>query len=474
MTEAPGDRAERATPFGSRASALTSWRARLGAPRDIAALSVFRMLFGALLAGSALRFIYYGWVERFFGERTFFFKYWGFGFVEPLSARGMLWVYATIALCGCLVMVGLFYRVAIVALFLLFSYAELTDVTNYLNHYYLVSLIAFLLCFMPLSAAFALDARLGIVKRRELLPAWMTWILRFQVCVVYFYAAKAKWGGDWLLRGQPLQSWLLAQVDWPLLGPWLVAPGAAIALSWAGMLHDLLVPWLLLWGKTRRFAYGALLVFHGATGQWFYIGIFPVLMPMLGMLFFEAGWPRRGWGGWGARRGTGTRTRTATGTSTSTSAGGTGRVGAWAMGMMIFYCLVQVLLPLRSHLYGGNVLWHEQGMRYAWKVLVRAKHGSVRYRVGLPDGREITVSPRVYLTLEQEREMAGQPDLILQLAHHIADAFRARGYAPVAVRADALVALNGRAPARMIDPSVDLVKVQDGLAKATWITPAPP
>lgn len=438
---------------------VRSVRAALSAPRDLAALSVFRVLFGALLCGSALRFIYYGWVERFFGERTFFFKYWGFAWVEPLSAVGMRWVYLSIAACGFLVLVGLFYRVAIVLLFFLFTYAELTDVTNYLNHYYLVSLVAGMLCFMPLSAAFSLDARLGLVKRRETLPAWMTWLLRFQVCVVYFYAAKAKWGSDWLLHGQPLKSWLLAQVDWPVIGPWLVAPGAAIAISWAGMLHDLMVPWLLLWGRTRPYAYAALLGFHLATGQWFYIGIFPVLMPMLCTVFFASSWPRRfGWG-----KGSSPTTATTTATTSVSS-----------MGLIGVYCLLQVLMPLRCHLYGGNVLWHEQGMRYAWKVLVRAKHGSVHYRVGLPDGREISVSPRVYLTLEQEREMSGQPDLILQLAHHIGQAFRARGYPNVTVRADALVALNGRAPARMIDPSVDLLKVEDGLAKARWITPAPP
>jgi hypothetical protein len=70
--------------------------------------------------------------------------------------------------------------------------------------------------------------------------------------------------------------------------------------------------------------------------------------------------------------------------------------------------------------------------------------------------------------------MSGQPDLILQLAHHIGAEFRVRGYAPVSVRTDALVALNGRKPARMIDPNVDLMQVEDGLAKANWITPAPP
>jgi hypothetical protein len=445
---------------------LAALRLRLAEPCDIASLAALRVMFGALLCVSALRFIAYGWVQRFFGERTFFFKYWGLAWVKPLPADGMLAVYGLIALLAVLVSLGLYYRLAIVGLFLLFTYAELTDVTNYLNHYYLVSLVAFLMCFMPLSSAFSLDARSGKVQRRELLPTWMLWLLRFQVCVVYFYAAKAKWGEDWLLRGQPLQSWLLAQVDWPIVGRWLVQPGAALALSWAGMLHDLTIPALLLWSRTRPYAYGALVLFHAATAGWFYIGIFPVLMPMLATLFFPEDWPRR-------------LGRGALGTVVSSSRvratwrGGRG-IGGVTTVALAAYCALQVLVPLRSHLYGGNVLWHEQGMRYAWKVLLRAKHGSIRYRVALPDGREITVSPRSYLTLEQEREMSGQPDLILQVAHHIGAAFRARGYEAVAVRVDALVALNGRAPARMIDPRVDLLKVEDGLAKARWITPAPP
>ena len=41
--------------------------------------------------------------------------------------------------------------------------------------------------------------------------------------------------------------------------------------------------------------------------------------------------------------------------------------------------------------------------------------------------------------------MSGQPDLILQLAHHIRDDFERRGQGPVEVRVDALVSLNGRA-----------------------------
>ena len=39
-------------------------------------------------------------------------------------------------------------------------------------------------------------------------------------------------------------------------------------------------------GRTRPYAYGALLFFHVMTSTWFNIGIFPLLMPLGAMLFF--------------------------------------------------------------------------------------------------------------------------------------------------------------------------------------------
>jgi vitamin K-dependent gamma-carboxylase len=73
----------------------------------------------------------------------------------------------------------------------------------------------------------------------------------------------------------------------------------------------------------------------------------------------------------------------------------------------------------------------------------------------------------------QEREMSSQPDLILQMAHWIRDDFAARGEGAVEVRVEAVVSLNGRAAAPIIDPARDLARVEDGLAPADWILPAP-
>ena len=69
--------------------------------------------------------------------------------------------------------------------------------------------------------------------------------------------------------------------------------------------------------------------------------------------------------------------------------------------------------------------------------------------------------------------MAGQPDLILQLAHRIADDYRARGHRDVEVRADVFVSLNGRPAQRLIDPSVDLSREPYRLLGQPWILPAP-
>jgi hypothetical protein len=113
-------------------------------------------------------------------------------------------------------------------------------------------------------------------------------------------------------------------------------------------------------------------------------------------------------------------------------------------------------------------------MRWSWKVMVREKNGAVTFIARSPSrDRVFHVSPRRYLTNAQEREMSSQPDLILQLAHRIRDDFRARGYVDIQVQVDAVASLNGRPAARLIDPTVDLGRISDGIARAEWILPKP-
>lgn len=436
----------------------------LNQPKDAASLAAFRVLFGSVMLGSIIRYFANGWIERFYVEPRFHFTYWGFGWVEPLPQPWLTGVFAILGVAALCIALGFLYRAATVTFFILFTYVHLLDVTNYLNHYYLVSLLALLLCVLPLHRAYSIDARLRPSIASLTLPAWMTWLVRAQIGLVYFFAGLAKLGPDWLLHGQPLGIWLHARTDTPIIGPILDEHIVALAMSWAGFLYDTTIPFWLLWRRSRPFAYIVVCTFHFLTNVFFNIGIFPVVMTAAATIFFDPDWPRWLWA----------RIRRVELSALPVRSPSPSRLGTLGLVALSGWFLVQLAMPLRAHLYGGNVLWHDQGIRWSWRVMVREKNGSVLYRVRLDDDpREIRVAPSQYLNRYQEQEFAGQPDLILQLAHRIARDYRARGHRKVEVRVDAFASLNGRRSARLIDPDVDLARIDDGVLPASWILPAP-
>jgi hypothetical protein len=459
-------------------------------PVDIAWLAALRALLGLLLSVSMLRFLAYGWVDQFFVRPRFHFKYLGFAWVEPLPAammRGLFWALACLAL---MVAVGFVYRLSAPALAAGLTYFQLIDVTTYLNHYYLAALLAWLLALTPAHRAFSVDAWLARRLRPSrsspvTIPRGVLYLFRFQVGAVYLCAGLAKMQPDWLLHAQPLRIWLGSSVELPLIGEVLRWSWIPLCMSWLGCVFDTTIVLWLSFGRTRPYAYAVLLVFHALTRVLFPIGMFPAIMSCAALVFFSPSWPRRL-----ARlcaRGRAARwlsveatsvlaSNAAVAASASPSGARPARVSTrakWWTTLGVMHCLLQALLPLRCAAYGGNVLWHEQGMRLSWRVMLRAKGGDVTFRVRDPSGRTYHVSPRAYLNDLQESEMSSQPDLILQLAQHIARDFALRGHGRVAVYADARVALNGRRSRPMIDPNIDLTAVQDGLAPARWVLPAP-
>ncbi len=408
----------------------------------------------------AVRFMANGWIERVFVAPSYFFKYPGLEWVAVWSPTGLYVHYSILAILALFVAAGFLYRFSIVAFALGFLYAQAMDVTNYLNHYYLVVLLCGLMALMPLNGRWSIDAWLWPERvQRDTLPAWMLGVLRFQVATVYFYAALAKLGIDWLLYAQPLNLWLTARTETPLLGPLFGQLWVAYAMSWFGFLYDLTIPLWLSIRRTRPLAYVAVVVFHVLTRVLFDIGMFPIIMIVTATVFFDPDWPERLW------------PRVAKGFAHPAPRTPRSFRAPILLGLAL-YATVQLLIPLRHYFYEGDVLWNERGMRYAWKVMVREKNGSIDYRVRQKStGRVWRVSPREYLDLRQMMEMSGQPDLIVQLGKHIAGDFQRRGLGPVQVFVDTWVSLNGRAPRRMIDPDVDILNVGHGVRD--WILPGP-
>ncbi len=421
-------------------TAIDRLAARAAEPVDAASVVAWRVAFGLAMLLAVVRFFAYGWIDQQYIQPDVYFPYPGFEWISPWPAWGMYAHFAALGVLAILVAAGVWWRASIGLFFLGFTYVELLDQTNYLNHYYLVSLLCGLAFFMPIGR--------GV----RTIPRWCLWTLRVQVGLVYFFAGVAKLGADWLFEAQPLQIWLAANTDAPVVGQWLDATWIAYAASWAAAVFDLCLPFALLWRRTRVPAFAAAVVFHVATAHLFQLGLFPWLMLANATLLFEPCWPRR----WLHR-------------PAPTPVPAKRPLSRPALAVLAAYFAVQLVMPFRHLLYPGDVLWTEEGIRLSWKVMIAEKAGVARLHVTDDTGRTWLVYPRDYLAPRQVKMASTQPQMILQLAHYVADDFRRRGHTGVQVRAEVLVSLNGRRARPLVDPTVDLAAETTSLGMYDWI-----
>ncbi len=463
MTTASGQAAK--SKFVGGSDLISTVKTWLSTPLSILPLVIFRIGFGVLMFASTVRFMARGWVSEFYLAPQFHFTYLGFGWVKPLPSAWMVAVLGLTALLSLFVAVGLFYRFSITAFFLLFTYAELIDKTYYLNHYYFISLLSFLLIFSPLHRAFSLDVRLGLVEKVSHTPAWTIYAIRAQLALVYLFAGIAKLEPDWLWRAMPLQTWLRTNTDLPLIGPLFDTTWVAFAMSWAGLLFDLSIPFLLLWWRTRAFAYLAVVAFHVLTAILFPIGMFPWIMMAATLIFFsERDYQRVArWLNLSGHFNFG-ETRAPKQIKT--------RPNLFTVTLLTLFLVFQLAMPLRHLAYPGNVLWTEEGFRFAWRVMLVDKSGTAFFTVlDESTGKSWDIFPGDYLTPQQEKQMAYQPDMILQFAHFLEDEFAAQGYEDVAVYAESYVSMNGRGSRPFVDSTVDLTEEVYSLAHRDWLLP---
>src|SRR5687767_3901922 len=140
--ETPPRSARSATPS---IPASHSWWYRFFAPVDIGSLVVFRVLFGAAMVVEMIRYFAMGWIAEYYINPRFHFTYYGFEWVKPWAGAGMYIHFAVMGLAAVGVMLGACYRISAVVLFTSFTYVFLLEQAHYLNHFYLISLLAFLM-----------------------------------------------------------------------------------------------------------------------------------------------------------------------------------------------------------------------------------------------------------------------------------------------------------------------------------------
>jgi vitamin K-dependent gamma-carboxylase len=414
-------------------------------------LLYFRIVFGLLGLIAMMRLLLSNWLEDFLIKPQYTFKHLLFDFLSVPSSD-ILYTIAILTLISTIgIVFGYFYRISMVIFCLGFSAIHLMDITNYLNHYYLVSLISFIMIFLPLD-------------RKEItsIPIYQGYyvILRFQLAMLYCYAGVAKINTDWLFYAQPLKIWLKARTSTPMIGWLFEYDFMPYVMSWAGCLYDLTIVFWLSWQITRKYAYVLVIVFHLMTHLLFQIGMFPWIMIFLTPIFFDAHWP--------------ILSKFFKKTPIQKQSIPTNKPIKLLIHLLIFaYVLLQICLPLRTFLYGGNVLWHEQGMRFSWRVMLREKNGDLSYLISSASkpNQKWEVNPKDYLTWRQVVEMSSQPDMIVDFAKYLSTIAKQKGIHDPIIRVDSMVSLNGRKPQRMINPNVDLLHLPSDFNQ--WILPAP-
>lgn len=121
-------------------------------------LAAIRIGFGALMIWDCWRFIRDDRVWRYWIAPEFHFSYPGFSWVKPLPEAWLELAWLGMGVAALFVMLGLFYRIAIVVLTAIFGYFFLLDAAEYLNHFSLVLLSALILCVLPAARVWSLDA----------------------------------------------------------------------------------------------------------------------------------------------------------------------------------------------------------------------------------------------------------------------------------------------------------------------------
>lgn len=411
---------------------------------DNSQLVAFRILFGALLLWQVVDYLLSGWIRINLLKPIFTFSHIGMEWLQPLSGNGMYYYFVLMAIAALFVMIGFYYRISIVLFTILWSGIYFMQKTTYNNHHYLIVLLCLLMCLLPANAYASVDSKIKPEVKRFTMPAWCSWIMIVQIAIVYFYASVAKLYSGWL--DGSFTKGMLSKHAPDFLKEFYAQEWFYLFIAYAGLAFDFLVVPLLLWKKTRNLAFIASVIFHIFNKAHLGIGIFPFLALSFIVFFYPPETIRKlfFW-------------KKPIETSISSPSQEGKMLVRW---ILLPYLLLQILLPLRHYAIKGDVLWTEEGHRLSWRMMLRSRKGTTKFKVVDNKTQKTKIFKlKKILTPKQIRGMQSKPDMIWQTAQKIKERYARMGK-DVSVYADSKVAINHGEPRILINPDIDLGKAK--------------
>lgn len=408
---------------------------------DNSGLVVFRIVFGLLCALESFGAIATGWIRRTLIEPDFTFSFIGFDWLQPLPGNWMYVYYAIMGIFGLLIMVGYKYRLSMFMFATMWTATYLMQKSSYNNHYYLLFILSYLMVLLPANRYASIDVKLNPSFQRFSMPAWCKWVFVLQLFILYTYASIAKLYPDWL-DTTAVELLMKSKASYPIIGELLQHKSVHYFVAYGGILFDGLIIPLLLFKPTRKLAFFAGVFFHLFNSIVFQIGIFPYLALAFSLFFFE---PK-------TIRNIFLKKKPLHKTEEVIIP----KYSKVLISLFTVYFLIHIALPLRHHFFEDDVLWTEEGHRLSWRMMLRAKSGTVSYRViDEATNQQIPIKLSDYLTKKQQRGASTKPDIIWQFAKHLKQDFAEKGKS-VKVYVRAYVRVNGKGSKQLIDPKVDI------------------
>ena len=372
-------------------------------PVDNSALIIFRIAFGCLLFYQFLYALLNGDIYRNFIQPPFTFNYIGFDFLQPLPGTGMYFYVGLMVLLAFMIIVGAWYRFAMTCFALLWTALYLMQKAGYNNHYYLIVLLCWIMVFLPANRYCSIDVKRKAVTATHHCSRYCLLIFVAQLAIVYFFAAISKLTSDWF-SGKFIAIQFSELSRRPLAGIIYGQRWFQLIICYAGFLFDLLIVPLLLWRKTRNYAFIFSCLFHLFNSFSFHIGTFPYLCIALTVFFFDP-----------------VKIRRLLFPRDPITQGGINepannlfrqKLLVYSLGIYLFF---QVIIPMRPWFYPGNVLWTEEGYRMSWKMMMRSKSGSVYFKVIDPvSGRHWKIDPAKTFSRDKVMWLAISRDITWQ------------------------------------------------------------
>lgn len=490
-------------------------------PKNITNLVIFRIAFGAIMLWEVVRYFEHGWIKKYWIAPPLNFPYHGFEWLQPWPGPGMYLHFYIMGLLALFIMLGFFYRLSTALFFCAFTHSFLLEQGRYLNHFYLVSLLSFLLIFVPANRKYALDSWFWKSTRSDYVPAWTIYLLAFQIGIAYFYGGFAKINYDWLILAEPMRHWLSEIKNFPLIGQYFNQAWMAYFMSWSGMFLDLLAPFFLSIRRTRPYMFAAILTFHFMNDRMFKIGLFPWFMIVASTLFFPADWLKKLIHTvWQNHKNQGTTILIGAFVFALIGsyfhikadrdfeimpfivAGLGGGTLVWlfidlygqpvpqtkkiqqpqipqfaskqvVLVLLTTWALIQMVVPLRHFFIPGKVDWTEEGHMFSWRMKLRDKESTISFVAYNPaTGKSEAIDTGPYVKNWQITDMSTKPYMILQFAKFLDKKLAEQGKENYEVRVMATSSLNFRKYQNYIDPEIDLSKQSYyELRHNSWITP---